>query len=110
MGGEIQPQVFAQFVSSVVDGGADVATAVGAPRWAADVERHMGPPSSAVLERPYPDTIADELSRRGHRVIRTGPFDSGLGHQHAIEVVEDESGRSFAAATDPRSEGLPATW
>ncbi len=39
MGGEIQPQVFAQFVSAVVDGGADVATAVAAPRWAADDAR-----------------------------------------------------------------------
>lgn len=110
MGGEIQPQVFAQFVSAVVDGGVDVATAVAAPRWAADVERHMGPASVSVLERPYPDAIADELSRRGHTVRRTGPFDSGLGHEHAIEVVDDPSGRTVAAATDPRSEGLPAVW
>lgn len=110
MGGEIQPQVFAQFVSAVVDGGVDVATAVAAPRWAADVERHMGPPSQTVLERPYPDAIANELERRGHTVRQTGPFDPGLGHEHAIEVVDDESGRSLAAATDPRSEGLPAAW
>lgn len=110
MGGEIQPQVYAQFVSSVVDGGVDVATAVAAPRWAADVERHMGPPSVTRLEDPYPAAIAQDLTRRGHNVRRTGPFDSGMGHEHAIELVEDETGRSYAAATDPRSEGLPATW
>jgi len=110
MGGEIQPQVFAQFVSAAVDGGVDIATAVAAPRWAAEVEGHMGRPSIAVLEHPYPDQVAAELTRRGHHVRRTGPFDSGLGHEHAIEVVEDESARSYAAATDPRSEGLPAAW
>jgi gamma-glutamyltranspeptidase/glutathione hydrolase len=111
MGGEIQPQVYAQFVSSVVDGGVDVATAVAAPRWAADVEQHMGPPSLTVLEDPYPAAIAEELTHRGHRVRRIGPFDSGMGHEHAIELLEDEDGtRSYAAATDPRSEGLPAAW
>jgi gamma-glutamyltranspeptidase/glutathione hydrolase len=110
MGGEIQPQVFAQFVSALVDGAVDVATAVAAPRWAADVERHMGPPSLSVLEEPYPDDIAADLERRGHTVRRSGPFDSGMGHEHAIEIVRDESGDSYAAATDPRSEGLPATW
>jgi hypothetical protein len=40
-------------------------------------------------------------------------FDSGLGHAHAIELVGGGpavDGGSLAAATDPRSAGLPAVW
>ncbi len=42
MGGEIQPQVFAQVVSAIVDGGLDIATAIGAPRWAAAAPTLLG--------------------------------------------------------------------
>jgi hypothetical protein len=48
----------------------------------------------------------------GHAVTRTAAFDSLLGHCHAIELVDDgpaDQG-TLAAATDPRSAGLPATW
>jgi gamma-glutamyltranspeptidase/glutathione hydrolase len=109
MGGEIQPQVFAQFVSAVVDGGLDIATAVAAPRWAADVERHMGPPSLTVLESRYHASVMTRLRELGHDVRVTEPFDSGMGHEHAIEVVPDPSdpqaAPTLAAAADPRSEG-----
>ena len=109
MGGEIQPQVFAQFVSAVVDGGLDIATAVAAPRWAADVERHLGPASLTVLESRYHASVLTRLRASGHDVRVTDPFDSGMGHQHAIEVVPDPSDPgvvpTFAAAADPRSEG-----
>jgi len=40
-------------------------------------------------------------------------FDSGLGHEHAIEVVAGGPASpegSVAAVTDPRSAGLPAVW
>src|SRR5207247_1447535 len=36
MGGDAQPQIHAQVVSNLVDGGLDVATTVGAPRWFVD--------------------------------------------------------------------------
>jgi hypothetical protein len=41
------------------------------------------------------------------------PFDSALGHEHAIEFIDGgpaADGGSLAAATDPRSEGLPAVF
>ncbi len=63
MGGEIQPQVFAQFVSAVVDGGLDVATAVAAPRWAADVDTHLGAPTRTVIESRYHAGVIDGLRR-----------------------------------------------
>ena len=116
MGGEVQPQIFAQVVSALVDGGVDVATAVGAPRWAADVVEHYGHPSLTRLEPRFGPEILTGLRARGHDVELAEPFDPGMGHCHAIELVRDpeapdDLGRlTFAAATDPRSEGAPGVW
>ncbi|MEA2621784.1 MAG: gamma-glutamyltranspeptidase / glutathione hydrolase [Chloroflexota bacterium] len=126
MGGEIQPQVFGQFVSAVVDGGLDVGTAVAAPRWAADVEEHLGPPSLTVLESRYHPSVIEGLRARGHDIRIDEPWSSGMGHEHAIELVRgpgrerdadtdtdadgDGDTLTIAATADPRSEGLPAVW
>ncbi len=114
MGGEIQPQVFAQFVSAVVDGRLDIATAIAAPRWAADVEEHLGPPSLSVLEPRFDPEVESGLRERGHQVTLVKPFDSGMGHAHAVEMVRDPDAPdlppTFAAASDPRSEGLAAAF
>ena len=113
MGGEIQPQIFAQVVSGIVDGGLDVATAVAAPRWAAEMPEHHTPPSLTVIESRYHPHVVEGLRARGHDVRQRADFDPGLGHAHAIELLRDDDGdvpTSFAAATDPRSEGSPAVW
>jgi len=120
MGGEIQPQIFAQFVSAVVDGGLDVATAVAAPRWAADPPEHLAPPSVSLLESRYHPDVVERLMELGHDVQLAEPWSSALGYEHAIEVAtgahagagppEARSGPTFSAATDPRSEGLPIAW
>jgi gamma-glutamyltranspeptidase len=113
MGGDAQPQIHAQVVSALVDGGVDVATAVGAPRWFVDGERHFAPPVNVRAERRFPAEVLDELESFGHPLKRTIPFNGLLGQAHAIELVEGgpatEDG-SLAAATDPRSQGLPAVW
>jgi gamma-glutamyltranspeptidase len=112
MGGEAQPQVHAQFVSSVVDGGLDIAAAVAAPRWYVQPRELLAPPTLVSLEPRHAPGVADELRRLGHDLVPTAPFDSGLGHEHAIELVDGgpAAGGSLAATTDPRSEGLPAVW
>ncbi|HUQ78629.1 MAG TPA: gamma-glutamyltransferase family protein [Patescibacteria group bacterium] len=113
MGGDAQPQVHAQVVSALVDGGVDVATAVGAPRWFVDGEEHFAPPVDVRVERRYPATIRGALAAMGHPVTETIPFDGNLGHAHAIELVDGgpaSADGSVAAATDPRSAGLPAVW
>jgi gamma-glutamyltranspeptidase/glutathione hydrolase len=110
MGGEIQPQVFAQFVSAIVDGGLDIATAIAAPRWAALMEAHRGAPSTSALEEGYDDAVAEGLASRGHRVLRVERWAAVMGHANAVEVVRASDGEvetTFAAASDPRSEGLP---
>jgi gamma-glutamyltranspeptidase/glutathione hydrolase len=110
MGGEIQPQVFAQVVSAMVDGGVDPATAVAAPRWAAASDEHLGAPTLTLLESRYRGEVIEGLRARGHEVSVVEPWSSGMGHAHAIELGTDDGEAWFAAATDPRSEGLPGAW
>jgi gamma-glutamyltranspeptidase/glutathione hydrolase len=113
MGGDAQPQVHAQFVSAVVDGRLDVRTAVAAPRWFVEPRGPFEPPTDVRLEPRHAPGIAEALRGLGHDLVPTAPFDSDLGHEHAIELLDGgpaSDGGSVAAATDPRSEGQPATW
>jgi gamma-glutamyltranspeptidase/glutathione hydrolase len=111
MGGDAQPQIHAQVVSALVDGGVDVATAVGAPRWFVEASEHYAPPTHVRLESRFSKGTGAALQALGHPVTQMAPFDSHLGHCHAIELVGGGpamDGGSLAAATDPRSAGLPA--
>jgi len=113
MGGDAQPQIHAQFVSAVVDGGVDIRTAVAAPRWFVEPADHFQPPIDVSLEPRHAPGVAEALESMGHRLVPTQAFDSGLGHEHAVELVDggpSASGGSIAATTDPRSAGLPAVW
>ncbi len=49
------------------------------------------------------------LRALGHDLTRTG-FDGGLGHEHAIELVDGgpAADGTLAAIADPRSMGLAA--
>lgn len=111
MGGEIQPQVFAQVVSALVDGGVDVATAVAAPRWSATPPAHLAPPDRTEIESRYHPAVIAGLAARGQAPAVIAPWSSAMGHAHAIEIVRDAADPAarptFAAAADPRSEGLP---
>lgn len=113
MGGDAQPQVHAQLVSALVDGGLDIREAIAAPRWFVEPERHFAPPTTLRIEPRFPAGVLEELEAMGHDVHPTGPFDGALGHEHAIELVEGgpaAEGGSVAATTDPRSAGLPSVW
>jgi gamma-glutamyltranspeptidase len=112
MGGDAQPQIHAQVVSALVDGGADVASAVAGPRWFVEPAEHYAPPDTVRIEPRFGSALVAGLADLGHAVAPTEPFDGALGHCHAIEVVAGgpAGGGSLAAATDPRSQGLPATW
>ena len=112
MGGDAQPAIFAQVVSALVDGGVDVATAVTAPRWHAASPRHFAPPDTVAIEPRFRDGLLAGLAAKGHVLDVRAPFDGGLGHAHAIELVEGGPARggTLAAAADPRSLGLPAAW
>jgi gamma-glutamyltranspeptidase len=52
MGGEIQPLVYTQLVSAIVDGGLDIASAVGGPRWITGLVPDARPSSSRASTTP----------------------------------------------------------
>lgn len=113
MGGDAQPQVHAQMVSALVDGGVDIATAVGAPRWFVEPAQLFMPPIEVRIEPRFAPAVLSELVALGHPVTALEAFDGLVGHAHAIELVDGgpaEPDGSLAAATDPRSGGLPAAW
>jgi gamma-glutamyltranspeptidase len=89
----------------------DVHTGVTAPRWFVEPEAHFAPPVEVRLEPRHRSGVAEALVALGHPVTLTDPFDSNLGHEHAIELVDGGPAApdgSLAAATDPRSAGLPS--
>ena len=113
MGGDAQPQIHAQLVSALVDGGVDIATAIAAPRWYVEPADHFAPLETVRLEPRLDLGVAEALEAMGHDIKLAEPFDSNLGHEHAIELVAGgpaAADGSVAAATDPRSAGLPAVW
>jgi gamma-glutamyltranspeptidase/glutathione hydrolase len=97
MGGDAQAQVHAQVLTQFVDDGADPQAAISAPRW------RFEPLDGRVrVERRMDPAVVAELAARGHAVEETFAYDTGMGHAHAIRL--DPHG--YAAAVDPRSEGL----
>ncbi|MFL5725311.1 MAG: hypothetical protein ACJ77F_03150, partial [Chloroflexota bacterium] len=75
-------------------------------------EEHFAPPIEVRAEPRFAPGVLEQLESLGHPVTLTAPFDGRLGHAHAIELVGGgpAAGGSLAAATDPRSAGLPAVW
>jgi len=113
MGGDAQPQVHAQLVSALVDGGLDIRTAVSIPRWFVEPAAHFEPPREVRAEPRFEAGVLEALEAMGHPVSRVEPYSGLLGHEHTIELAGGgpaAEGGSVAAATDPRSAGLPAVW
>jgi gamma-glutamyltranspeptidase/glutathione hydrolase len=113
MGADAQPQIHAQLVSALVDGGLDLATAITMPRWFVDPGEHFAPPITVRAEPRFRPGVLEALAAMGHPISPTEPFDSTLGHEHAIELLGGGPagpGGSVAAVTDPRSAGRPEAW
>lgn len=109
MGGDIQPQIHAGLVSALVDGGADLATAIAAPRVTVEPDGWLAPPVAVHRDGPLAPGVEAGLLAMGHRLGEVA-YDGSLGHQHGIELVDGgpAEGGTLAAVTDPRSAGLPA--
>ncbi len=65
MGGDAQPQIHAQVVSALVDGGLDVAATVAMPRWFVDPLEHFAPPEVVRLEPRFRAEVARRARRAG---------------------------------------------
>ena len=110
MGGDAQPQIHAQFVSALVDGGVDVRTAVAAPRWYVEPRDHFVPPTDVLLEPRHAPGVAEALAALGHDLVADGAVRRQPRPRARHRAGRRRSRRaddgSVAAATDPRSAGL----
>ena len=96
MGGDGQAQTHVQLLVRIVDDGDDVQRAITMPRWV------VSPADwSTVAESRFDPSTVEDLRRRGHRMTVAGPFESLMGHAHAIQVGD----HGYLGATDPRAEG-----
>lgn len=96
MGGDAQAAVHVQVLAHAIDDHDDPAEAIGAPRWRID------PGAWRVrAESRFDSDLLGELRARGHDVVDAPPFDSGMGHAHAIWPAVG----GWGATSDPRSEG-----
>jgi gamma-glutamyltranspeptidase/glutathione hydrolase len=107
MGGDIQPQIHVQLVSALVDGGADIRTAVAAPRVVVEPAGWFAPPVAIIADGDLDQGVEAGLRALGHDLTRTG-YDGALGHEHAIELVDGgpAADGTLAAIADPRSMGV----
>jgi gamma-glutamyltranspeptidase/glutathione hydrolase len=97
MGGHMQHQGHVQMVTRIFDHGQNPQTAADALRW------HVYPDFSVGLEPGMPQSLADDLSRRGHQV-RYEPVATYLGGAQLILRTDD----GYVGGSDPRKEGLVA--
>ena len=105
MGGEGQPQTQAALFTRYARG-VPLQEAITRPRWL--LGRTWGEDSSSLkLEDRFDAGLIDRLIAAGHIVERLPAFSATMGHAGAI--VRHVSGL-LEGATDPRSDGMVATW
>ena len=93
MGGHFQPAGHTLLLTNLLDLGLDPQEALARPRWFA----HEG---ELRLEEPIPETVADDLRGRGHRVVRL-PMPIGGGQ--AIWIDHDRG--VLIGGSEPRKDG-----
>jgi gamma-glutamyltranspeptidase/glutathione hydrolase len=98
MGGDMQPQGHVQVLSNMVDFGMNIQEAIEAPRF-----RVLGGREVAV-ELGVPDAVLDELSQRGHAVVRGGGYEGFGGGQGIVRLPGDV----YMAGSDHRRDGCAA--
>ena len=94
MGGSMQPQGHAQLLLNLLVFDMDMQEAVDAPRF-----RHLGG-MRASIEAPVTDEVRAALEAMGHNISQSGSFG---GAQVVMKLP-----RGWAAASDPRKDGMAA--
>lgn len=94
-GGHVQPQVQTQIITNLVDHGMTPQQAISAARFNHIEATKVG------LEPEVPQSVKDDLTRRGHQVVGGNP--ESFGGAHMI-MIHPESG-AFVGGSDPRKGG-----
>jgi gamma-glutamyltranspeptidase/glutathione hydrolase len=95
MGGSMQPQGHVQVLLNLVEFGMDLQEAVDAPRF-----RHFSGATVAIED--LPDSVSAQLRAMGHEL--RSPEGVAFGGAQAVMKLE----RGWAAASDPRKDGMAA--
>lgn len=112
MGGDMQPQGHVQVLTNIIDFNMDLQQAGDAPRWrhdgstepTADVADCLADGGVVFLEEGVPESAAQALRRRGHRIQRAT---EGFGGYQAIR--RDGNG-VYHGASESRKDGQAAGW
>ena len=112
-GNDIQPQAMVQALLNMVVFGMDPQSAVEAPRigsysYPGSSEPHAYHPRRVMIDARFPESVADELTRRGHDVGRWPHLGWKAGAVCAI--VRDPDTGVLSAGADPRREAYALGW
>ena len=99
MGGWNQSQAHAQFVANVVDFGMNIQMALEAARFS----KTTFDGCDVQLESRIPESVRQDLARRGHDIETLGPFHGMMGNGEA--VMRDATRGVNFGASDPRTDG-----
>ncbi|HYL49829.1 MAG TPA: gamma-glutamyltransferase, partial [Stellaceae bacterium] len=94
MGGHYQANGHAHYLSQILDRGLD-------PQAAAEQPRSFAIDGILQLERGITEDIANDLARRGHKVVRP---EKPLGGAQAIWI--DHASGTLTGGSDPRKDGM----
>ncbi len=103
MGGDVQPQVHQQVISSVLDFGNDIQQAIEDPRWVKLGTIYQSS-DTILMESRFPESSIGELSRHGYQIKIEEALSSAMGHAQGI-VIDRESG-ALCGGADPRGDGF----
>jgi gamma-glutamyltranspeptidase/glutathione hydrolase len=99
MGGWNQPQAHVQVISNIVDHGLNIQQALEAPRF---VKLTFGG-ADVMMEARFPQSVREDLARRGHEIDVQGDFSNMTGGGQAV-MRDDRVGVNYGAS-DPRKDG-----
>ncbi len=99
MRGMNQAQAQAQYVSDIVDHGMNIQSALEAPRF---TKLTLGG-CELRIESRVPESVRDELTKRGHQLIVVGDYSGWMGGGQA--VLRDSATKTNFGASSPRKDG-----
>ncbi len=106
MGGEGQPQTQAAIFTRHARFGQPLQAAIDAPRWL--LGRTWGDQSTTLkIEAGFDPALYAQLAAAGHAVERVPAWSAMMGHAGAVLRHPDGV---LEGASDPRSDGMVATW
>ena len=103
MGGDVQPQIHQQVISSFIDHGTDIQQAIEDPRWAIPGTIYENP-QPVHFESRYSETTLTEMKTLGYSIVMEPPLSPLCGHAQGISI--DAERGIFMGGADPRGDGL----